>query len=157
MISTKDATILSWLRKSGRIKLTTLSARVAQPVSTIFEKLKSKYRNYIPRHTCLLNYAELGYKVSAFVLFKLRGDKQACIHHLTKHYHVNTVVRVNNGWDVLCEFVAKDMCHMEQLLDEINQEFKISKQNVHYVLEYVCREQFFSDPPLVTIFHEKFK
>lgn len=146
----RDRKLIAHLRQNGRIRLTTLSRKIQMPVSTIFDKMKAYEGGLLERHTVLLNTAEMGYSTKAFALLKCHKDKkQALQERLCKEPHVNGLFRINNGWDFITECVFKDMKDMEEFFERLETEFKIGKKEVHYLIEDLRREAFFSDPELV--------
>ena len=145
----EDLQIVSNLRKSGRISLTTLSKKNRVAHSTLFDRLHSKTFSFMRRYTVLLDFAKLGFSAHAYITLAVeKQDKQPLIDHLLKSQNVNSLFRINNGWDVNIECIFKDMRGLENFVDQLDAKFKIRDKQVHYVIEELRRESFLADPSL---------
>ena len=126
MISKKDFQIIAHLRQDARMPLTTMSRKTNIPVSTIFDRLKYTENNLIIKHTCLLDFNKLGYSVRANITFKAdRDDKDALKDFLLKNGCVNSLYKINNGFDFLVECVFRQIKDMDSFLDEVEKKFRI--------------------------------
>lgn len=153
----KNLKILAHLRQNARITLTQLSRKTGAPISTLFDRMRSQ--QCIERYTALLCFDELGFSTRASIFLKVsNGDKAKVIEHLSKHHHVNSLYRVNNGWDLQAECIFRTMRELEGFLEKLEAEHKIKSKEVHYIIEELKREAFLADPAiveLVTPEHEK--
>ena len=142
MIEDKELKIIQQLRANAREKLTQMSRRTGIPVSTIFEKLKIFEQGVIYKHTCLLDFRELGYDLRLTLLVKTRQEtKQEVKQFLESHHQVNTVYRINNGYDYLAEVLFKNMKGVQGFLDALDIRGVTSRKE-YYVLEELRREAF---------------
>lgn len=139
----KDIVLFSILRKNGRMTLTNISKETHMPVSTVFEKLRQYTGNIIKKYTVLLDFGKLGYTIRLSLVLKV-GCKDKLLQFLNTHHSVNNVYRINNGYDVLCEAVFRDIYTAESFLQAL-EEFSVVKMEVFYILEDVKREGFFAD------------
>lgn len=152
MLSRKDLLILCELRKNAREGLTNISKITSVPVSTIFDRLKEFQGKVILRHTTLLNYNLLGYNTRANILIKVaKESRDDARNYLMKHPNINSVFRVNNGFDFMFESLFQDMKSMEAFLEMLETKFNIEEKKVHYVIEDVKKECFLADPELITL------
>jgi len=143
----KDVTILAHLRKHGRIALTELSRKTGLPVSTIFDRIKSYQDNEISKHTPLLRFPKLGFHTTAHILLKVdAAHKQDLVKSLMSCPNINSLYKVNNGWDVLCECVFSNMCALEEFVESLQIKHHVIAKEIHYVLNELKREGFLSDP-----------
>jgi DNA-binding Lrp family transcriptional regulator len=150
MINKKDLAIISHLRTNARMPLTKMSRKIQIPVSTIFDRLKIGEREFIQKHTCLLDFSKLGYKIRSNIIFKVeREDKEALKDYLMKHSAVNSLYKINNGFDFMLEGVFKDMQEMERFMDELDKRFKITEKSSFYIIEDLKRESFMSNPNMI--------
>jgi len=141
-----DVQILTALRSDGRIPLTVLSKRTKLPVSTIHDRLKSSMRDGSLRPTVLLNFEKLGFAARAYILLAVeQSEKDKLFAHLKMSPCVNCLFRINNGWNLMMECVFKDMNSMEAFVEQLESVFHIKQKQVHYVLEEVKRESFFTE------------
>ncbi|MFA6888604.1 MAG: Lrp/AsnC family transcriptional regulator [Candidatus Woesearchaeota archaeon] len=142
-IKQKDIELFSALRKNGRMSLTNISKETHIPVSTVFEKLRQYTDGIIKKYTVLLDFGKLGYTIRVCLVLKV-GCRDKLLHFLDIHPNVNNVYRINNGYDVLCEALFKDIHAAESFLQAL-EEFTVMKLEVFYVLEDVKREGFFAE------------
>lgn len=141
----KKIHIIRELRKNAREKLTKMSRKTGIPVSTIFEYLKKFEEGLIKKHTCLIDFRELGYDLRVTVLVKAQQEsKQAIKMYLETHHQVNTVYRINNGYDYLAEFLFKNMSELQEFLDNLDKK-GIQARKEYYVLEELQREAFLTN------------
>ena len=142
----KDMIILSYLRHNARIQLTDLSRQSGIPVSTLFDKLKTT-TPFIRKYTTLVNFQQLGFATRAMVVLKVkknnREEVSQFIHH---HKSINTAFKINNGCDYILDVLFNDMKELEDFLEHIQEQFKVEKQQVYYILDILKQEDFLSSP-----------
>ncbi|MCB9362475.1 Lrp/AsnC family transcriptional regulator [Candidatus Woesearchaeota archaeon] len=144
----KDLLIVAHLRKNGRETLTNMSKKTNIPISTIYERLK--HNDVITRHTALLDFSKLGYKARANVLIKLSASaRDGFIEAMNCSSMVNTVYRVNNGFDFMVEVLGRDHIALEQYVADLETRFLPEKLQVHYILGTLAHERFLSDPSII--------
>lgn len=149
MLDKKDMLIMSYLRMNSRETLTRISKKTQLPVSTIYERLKGAKAKLILKHTALIDFAQLGFMTRAHVLIKAsKSEKYQLQDYLSKHQHVNSLTKINNGYDFMVEVVFRHVQDLEGFLEALEQRYKLKKQ-VHYVLSDVRKESFLSDPALI--------
>lgn len=142
-----DIQLIALLRKNCRTSLTALSKKVKVAHTTIFDRLRSKKYSFITRKTILLDFAKLDFFAHAFVLLAVNNkDKEALLNCLRKSMNVNSLFKINNGWDVLIECVFNDMPELEKFLEHLDAKFRINQKQVHYVIEVINRESMLTDP-----------
>ncbi len=153
MIDKKDLKIVSWLRRNSRENLTKLSRATGIPVSTIFDRIKSNSAGVVNRFTVLLDYSLLGFGARATLLVKAGSEKHLLRDHLAKCFNVNSLYRVNNGFDFIAEVVFRDLLEVEDFVGELELKFGVREWEVHYWIEELRREQFLSDPAIADVVH----
>ncbi len=147
-MNTKDLLTLSYLRQNGRFSLTSLAKRIGTPHSTLFDKVRAK-RLPFSKHTILLDFDRLGFTARAQILLAVeKQDKDSLIVCLKKSANVNSLFRINNGWDVIMECVFRNMRSLEAFVEQLESKFKIKDKQVHYVIDEFKRESFLSDPSM---------
>lgn len=148
-MNTEDLKIIAHLRQDSRRNLTKISRHTLMPISTIFERIKKYNKEIITKSTVLVDFKKLGYNIKVNILVKVCQEKRESLKKfLESCLSVNSVYRINNGFDYFIEAIFKDMLHFEQFNDKIDSLGVESKQ-VHYVLEEIKREEFISQPDLV--------
>src|SRR3989344_3249081 len=143
MPSEKELKLLTHLRLNSREKLTEISKETHIPISTLFDMLNELQGTAIFRNTVLLNFSHLGYHTRAQIFLKVPSDKKDELRkHLSCHNNVNTVCKINNGWDFIAETVHKNIKELNEFLDILTQKFKVEQKEIHYLIEDVKREGF---------------
>jgi DNA-binding Lrp family transcriptional regulator len=149
-LKNKERLLLCHFRQNARVPLTTISKRTQMPVSTIFDKLRHYEKKFIKKHTTLIDFAKIGYMTRANVMLKVAlDDRDFLKQHLMKHKHVNSLFKVNNGYDFLAELVFHHIKDLEDFLETIEERFKIKEKTVFYIIEDICREEFMAKPELL--------
>ena len=150
MISKKDLLILSQLRVNARETLTGMSKITHIPISTIFDKLRLYEDDLITRHTTLINFSRLGFNTRAHVMIKVDRDaRDATKDYLSKHQNINSVFKINNGFDYIFEAIFVNIKDMEDFMEALDKKFKIERTEVYYILEDIRKEVFLSNPALM--------
>ena len=147
MVSKKDLLVMAYLRQNSRMKLTTMSRLTRLPVSTIFDRMRYHEGGLIKGHICLLDFAKLGFHTRANIMFKVgKSDKEAMREYLHNSFNVNSIYKINNGYDFLVEVVFRNIHELEEFLESLEERFDIKSKVVHYIIDDIKREAFLSDP-----------
>lgn len=148
----RDLQILSYLRRNARESLTDLSKMSRIPVSTIYDRLKTKMDNCVVKHTSIIDFGKLGYTTRAHILLKVHKDKRDELReHLNNHHMINTVSKINNGYDFIAEGVFRHMKELEDFLESIEARFELVSHNVFYIIEDIKKESFMECPSILPI------
>ncbi len=148
----KEAMIISSLRQNSREKLTSLSRKTGTPVSTIYERIKHQQQSIIKKFTALLDFANLGYSCRANICILARKEtKEELGTYLMKHQNVNSLYRINNGFDFLLEVVFRDIRELENFLETVDEKFKLREKQVYYIIDDIVRENFMTQPEMLDI------
>ena len=150
MINKKDLVVMAYLRQDSRMKLTKMSRLAKLPVSTIFDRMKYHEGGLIRRHVCLLDFPKLGFHTRANVMLGVgKHDKEQVKEHLQKSQNVNSIYRINNGFDFLVEVVFRNINDLEGFLESLECRFDIKQKKVHYIIDDIKREAFMSNPATI--------
>lgn len=148
----KERLLLSHFRRNARASLTAISRRTRVPVSTIFDKLKHYEQSFIKKHATLIDFSKLGFLTRANVLLKVAVEHRPLVKEfLMKHDHVNSLFKVNNGFDFLAELVFQHIKDLEDFLEMLESKYQVLDKNVFYIIEDICREEFMAKPELVEL------
>ena len=148
MVTKKELVLMAHIRKNSRVRLTQISKQTGIPVSTLFDMLKST--PLVAKFSALLDFPQLGFNTKAMLLLKAGKDSKDVLKaHLMKHQGINSMYRVNNGYDFLVEVVFRNMVELEEFIEKLENEYGIKTKEVHYLLEDLRREDFLADPQLV--------
>ena len=109
-INQKDVRIISELRKNARMSLTKMSKKTQIPVSTIHDRLKYYKESLVKKYTSLLDFNALGFNTRAHILFKVKKETRDDVKSfLEKHHNVNSIFKINNGYDYLIDAIFKNI------------------------------------------------
>jgi Lrp/AsnC family transcriptional regulator for asnA, asnC and gidA len=145
--------ILSILRNNSRESLTRISKRTKIPISTIHERIKQNNNRFIKKHTSIINFNALGFSTVAKIMIKVENSsKDGLKDFLLKNTKINSLFKINNGYDFLAEGVFKNLIELEEFMDNVEERFKVNKREVYYIIDDLKREGFLSDPSLVDLY-----
>lgn len=151
-IKKKDLVILANLRTNGRESLTALSRKTRIPVSTIFDKIRAQEDSAIRKHTTLLNFEKLGFSSRAFVTLGVEKEHRERLRDfLLTCPNINSVLKINNGFNFMVEFVFRNMVDVENCIEDIEERFNIKHKKVHYIIEDLKREGFLEDSDKIDV------
>jgi DNA-binding Lrp family transcriptional regulator len=150
----RDLMILSCLRQDARMKLTKMSKKCGVPISTIFDRLKILANDgTIQKCTSDVKFQEFGYNAKALVAFSvLRKNRAELLNILNSSHCVNSLYRINNGWDFLAETIFPGVKEVEEFLDGVEDKVKLKEKKVFYVIDELKKESFMSNPDAMKIF-----
>ena len=150
MMKAKDLQLLACLRENARQKITKISRRTKLPVSTIFDKLH-EYKSMV-RFTTLLNFSHVGYSAKVHFLLKpAKEDREKLEVYLSENANVNSLFKVNNGYDYLAEGIFRSMSDVEDFLEKIEDGFRIKEKELYYIIDDLKREQFLAKPEVANV------
>ncbi len=146
MLNQKDILLLSFLRKNARETLTRLSRKTNIPISTIYDKLKLYNGDIIKKHTSIIDFAKLGYNARVNIMLRVdKEQKREIKDFLARKDCINSVFKINNGFDFLVEAIFKDIREVEDFLEIMEDKFKIKNKQVYYIVDEVKREGFMTE------------
>jgi DNA-binding Lrp family transcriptional regulator len=146
MVSEKELVIVASLRKNARVKLTELSRSTGLAVSTLFDRVHKLRDLGVTRLSALLDFPRLGFGTCATMLFKVVGGKRDKLKgYLLGSVHVNSLARINNGYDFMAECVFRNMRELEEFCEKLERDYGLRGKEVHFVIEELKREGFLSD------------
>lgn len=138
----KDFQILSHFRQNARKNLTKISRDTHVPVSTLFDKLKKFETSFIKKHTSLIDFKKLGYTVRVFMILRSNKEKREDLKKfLNRHEKVNSIFKINGGYDFVADVVFKDMTELCEFSDELD-EFDLIEKKEHFILDEIKQEEF---------------
>lgn len=148
----KELMIISALRQDSRKSLTIMSKEIKIPVSTLHEKIQGYSADLIKKHTAIVDFSKLGYNTRANVLIKAEKEQRQEIQDfLSATKNVNSLLKVNNGFDFLVEFVFEHIKDLEDFMEALEQKYKIVAKETYYVIEDIRREEFMANPSMSAI------
>jgi len=152
MINKKDLKVMAYLRQDSRMKLTKMSRLARLPVSTIFDRMRQHEGGLIKKNVCLLDFAGLGFHTRANLMLSIgKKDKENVKEHLQNCNNVNSIYKINNGFDYLAEVVFKNITDLEKFINIIEDKYDVKKKEVHYIIDDIKREMFMSNPQTIEL------
>lgn len=146
MMSKKEMVLFTTLRKNARLRLTLLSRKANLPITTTYQRLKTNNGKLIKGYTALFDFSRLGFSTHVFLLLKCeKKDKEALREYLEKQPNVNTMFRINHGYDYMLECFFRSIKELEEFTEQIEAQCPILAKTEHYIIDTLTKEEFFSD------------
>ena len=139
-LSEKELKLLTHLRTNCRQSLASIGRKINMPVSTVFDKLNKLEQSVISKHATIIDFPKLGYHIRVNFVLKSFSKKEL-IDFLKNNKNTNSVSTVQGDFDFYIETVFQTLKDYEEFLEELS-EFKISEQQIFYVIEDIKRESF---------------
>jgi DNA-binding Lrp family transcriptional regulator len=137
-----DLRILQHLRHNARASLTGISRKTGIPVSTIFDRIRSHEQTMVKKFTALLDFAKLGYPVRTNIFLKVDPQHRDGVRtHLLEHNNINNIFRINNGYDYAIEAVFASIKEVEEFLEDLEAQFRITDKEVYHIIDDIAREK----------------
>lgn len=151
----KDLKILKELRVNSRMQLKEISRNTTIPISTIYDRMKNNYKNIIKRNTTLLNFDKLGFNAKANICIKpCKQSKKELCKFLENHQNVNSLYKINNGFDYMFECIFANVKELEEFLEQIEENFSIKSKQTYYIVDEILKENFFTNQELCLLTNE---
>lgn len=149
MLKKSDLLFLTFLRQDSRQTLTRISKKTRIPISTLYDKLRQHEKNLILKHTTLIDFSQLGYNSRAKIMLSVvKEDRDKLRSFLKEHSCINSLFKINNGYDFLAEGIFENVKELEDFLEMLEEKFKLQDRKVFYIIEDVKRESFMARPEL---------
>ena len=146
LMNRKDLWVLALLRKDCRITLTDISRTTKIPISTLYDRLKNLDKSIIKRKAAMIDFSKIGFVVKSQVVFAVeRAQKEEFANYLRMSINVNSLYRINNGYDYMAELLHRDLSELESFMDKLNSKFKIKDKKVFFIIEEMKKEEFLAD------------
>ncbi len=152
MLNKKGMQIISNLRKDGRMSLTKMSRDTHIPVSTIYENMKGFEDDIIKRYTCLVDFSKLGYNVRTNIMIKMdKKVRDSAADFLLKCSNVNSLYKINSGFDFMMECVFKDLKGMDEFMEDFEERFKVKSKEMFFIIDDIKKEAFGAEPDIIDL------
>ena len=135
--------ILNELRKNARVSLLEVAKKTDIPLSTIYDKVDHYEKDLIKKYTSLLDFSNIGYLSRVLVALKVKKEaRQGIEDFLKKHPNVNSLYKVNSGYDYLAEIISKNSKETQDIVEEIESRGGVIAQNCFEIIDEVKKEAF---------------
>jgi DNA-binding Lrp family transcriptional regulator len=149
----KDYKILAELRKNSRAQLKEISKNTSLPISTIYERIKNNYSNIVKKHTSILNFELLGFNAKANICLKCdKKYKNELYEHLKNHPNINSLSKINNGFDCMVEAIFKNVKELEEFVENLEEKYCIKSKQIYYIIDEIVKEKFFTEQSTNKVF-----
>ena len=64
---------------------------------------------------------------------------------MLKNPNINTVYKINNGFDFIIECIFHNIKELEEFVEQLEIRSLIKNKDVHYIIEDIKKETFLSD------------
>lgn len=156
MLKKSDILFLTFLRRDARQTLTKISKQTRIPISTLYDKLRQHEKNFVFKHTTLIDFSKLGYNSRAKILLStLKEERDKLKNFLKEHPSINSLFKINNGYDFLVEGVFENVRELEDFMELLDEKFDLQQKKVFYIIEDLKREEFMANPERIQELTEK--
>ena len=143
MLTEIDLQIIRLLRSNARQSLASIAREVGIPPSTLFDKVRAYERKFVHKHTTLLDFDKLGFFTKTQIAVKASSEKkQQLQEYLSQHKNVNSLYKINRGFDFLLDCIFKSPAEAKNFIDQLQKTFNLEKTCIFDVLEDIKREEF---------------
>jgi DNA-binding Lrp family transcriptional regulator len=150
-----DLLIISHLRRNARMKLTDMSRQTRIPVSSIFDRIRVCEGSLIRKHTALVRFEALGFSTRAMLVLGVgQKDRESLKKFLEAHPNVNSLFRINNGYDYMAEVIFPGVREVEDFMEKIEGKVRLKQKKAFYILNEIRKEEFLAKPELVGLVHD---
>ncbi len=145
-ITSEDLKIIASLRRNARSSLVGISQLTQMPQSTVYDKVKTYEQSFIKKHTCLIDYKQLGYNVEVKIAMKAKKEsKDQLLQYLKNHANVNSAFHINNDYDFFVEGIFRNYGEMYRFVQEVQDQFGLEKSELFHILHDIKHEEFLSN------------
>lgn len=146
MLTPTDLKIISHLRSNSRQSLASIARQLGIPASTLFDKVKNYEKKFVRKHTTLIDFDRLGFFTRLQIAVGVPLEKKQELHgFLLHHKNINSLYRINHGFDFLAECIFKSPADAKNFVEQLESNFGITKSCVFDMLEELKKEEFLQD------------
>ncbi|MBI2129097.1 Lrp/AsnC family transcriptional regulator [Candidatus Woesearchaeota archaeon] len=148
MFSKKDVEILSHLRNNARKRITSIARETNIPATTIYDKVRiHEKKGLVKKSIALLDFSKLGYLTNAHFAVRAKRDSRKNLQEfLMSQPNINSLYKVDYGFDFLFEAVFKDLADAESFAEKLEENFDVEEIKKFHVIEELKKEEFLSKP-----------
>lgn len=147
MINEKDVKILCHLRNNARKKITEIADETGICATTIYDRVRGHEKKLFKKYVALLDFSKLGfYSTTNFAIKCSDVDRDRLHKFLLEHPSVNTLHKINYGFDFLAEGVFRGMKESIKFADTLRKDYKIENMHIFNVVEELKKEELLSKP-----------
>ncbi|MFC1801260.1 Lrp/AsnC family transcriptional regulator [Nanoarchaeota archaeon] len=135
-----DQRIIAEMVKNGRISASSLAKKIGlSKEATIYRIKRLEKLDVISEYRTKVDVIPLGYRPN-MVFFQTNlnpKEKEKIYDYLIEHPWVNWVSTATGKWDLLTYVMARNLNHLDRILDEISRKIKPITYSVFSITEYL--------------------
>lgn len=135
----KELKILQELKNNARLSLTEIGHITNIPLSSVFKKVNKFEKDFIKKYVSLINFNLIGFSIRINLVLKSK-ERENLKKFLLEHQNVNSLYRINQGFDFLIETIFPNMLEFENFLEELNS--LVSDKIIFHIIKDLRREDF---------------
>ena len=143
MLAPKDMQIIRCLRWNAKTSLAEISRQIAMPISTVFDRVQRCEQGVIKKYTTLVDFPKLGFNFRVCLVLKVK-NKEKLKEFLMSHKNVNSLYKINGGFDFLVEAVFKSWEEVYGFQEQLK-EFGLKEKINLDILDEIKREEFLAE------------
>lgn len=153
-VDQKDLKLIAVLEEDGRMPITQLAKKLHTSQQVISYRMQSLQRKQtIKGYYTIINIAKLGYTSYRTMLRLTNADeniRKEIISFLKEHPNVLWIVNCGGRWDILVNFMAKNIVQYDSFLKELKNKFPENIQNydvlvtvegIYFGREYLTKDK----------------
>jgi DNA-binding Lrp family transcriptional regulator len=147
LLKENDKGVLMHLRRNAREYITNIAKATGIPATTIYDRLKHQEDSFIEKYVPLITYPQLGFHSRLSIAIQCsRQDRQKLQTFLMEHTNVNSLHRINHGYDFLCDLVFRNIKDTEEFKEVLLDRFRIEKMHTFNIVDVLKSETFLTEP-----------
>ena len=75
-----------------------------------------------------------------------KKDRVSVRDYLAKQVCVNSLFKINNGYDYLADLVCRNVKEVEEFVEALRDNYSLAEVKIYHVIDEIQRETFLSDP-----------
>ena len=139
MKKTKYINIIKCLRSNSRESLTSIAKKTNSPVSTASDRLKATEQRYVIKHTSLIDFEKLGYKLRSHILVKSNNDRMN--KFIERNSNINSAFGIEGKYDLFLDCIFKHDIEFGQFIQELEM-MPIECKEIYFINDELKREAF---------------
>ena len=115
----KEKEMIKYLRKGKRVNISEIARELNLPISTVRDRINRIEEKYILKRSSLLDYKKIGYSANVILAVKIDSKKREFLDFLKEQKCINSIYRINSGYNFLFEVVFRDSLQLINWIEKI--------------------------------------
>ncbi|MBU0616031.1 MAG: Lrp/AsnC family transcriptional regulator [Nanoarchaeota archaeon] len=133
--------IIQYLRQGKRLNISDIARKLSIPISTLRDRIIRIENSYITKRASIIDFEKTGHNASAIVAIKTKDAREELLEFLKQDQMVNSIWRINTGYDYMAEIICKDNMELYSWIDRLNVRFN-TEFNIFNILKTEDKEKF---------------